>query len=392
MKVAYVTTYDASDVRAWSGSGSYVARALEKAGAELTFIGPLRLPTHLKAYAKAKGGYYNRLRRQRYFRDHDTRLAQAYAQRADALLAQHPDLDLIFSPGVIPVAYLKDPRPLVFWSDATHAAIFDYYDEYSNLSDNTRRHGHEIERQALGRAAAALFTSFWAADSAKNDYLADPARVHVLEFGANLDEPPTEAEVHAALAARPHDKFRILFVGVDWIRKGGPLATFVTDLLRKRGIDAELTVVGCEPFDGPPDLPGVRVEGFVSKKTPEGRARLRELFLAHHVLFVPSHAECYGLVYCEANAHGLPAFARYTGGVPQIIAQGVNGRLLDPHAPPEAWADLLASLHHDRPAYEQMCLAAYKEFRHRLNWDTVSEKLRPILQKAAHSSQTPARV
>ena len=41
MKVAYVTTYDASNPNAWSGTGHYIAKSLERQGVEVAYIGPL---------------------------------------------------------------------------------------------------------------------------------------------------------------------------------------------------------------------------------------------------------------------------------------------------------------------------------------------------------------
>ena len=64
MKIAYVTTYDASDVHGWSGLGFHLANALKKERAEMDFIGNLNIRhdrlTRIKKlfYSKALGQRY----------------------------------------------------------------------------------------------------------------------------------------------------------------------------------------------------------------------------------------------------------------------------------------------------------------------------------------------
>jgi hypothetical protein len=54
MKIAYVTPYDAKDIRKWSGVGYYIARSLENQSLLLEYIGSLKekysLPLKAKQY------------------------------------------------------------------------------------------------------------------------------------------------------------------------------------------------------------------------------------------------------------------------------------------------------------------------------------------------------
>ena len=40
---------------------------------------------------------------------------------------------------------------------------------------------------------------------------------------------------------------RLLVIGRDWFAKGGPLAFDAMMVLRDKGVDARLTVIGCDP-------------------------------------------------------------------------------------------------------------------------------------------------
>jgi hypothetical protein len=42
INIAYLSHYDATDVRSWSGTGRAMARCLNEAGFKLSPIGPLR--------------------------------------------------------------------------------------------------------------------------------------------------------------------------------------------------------------------------------------------------------------------------------------------------------------------------------------------------------------
>ncbi|MGH8021315.1 MAG: glycosyltransferase family 4 protein [Opitutaceae bacterium] len=386
MKTAFVTTYDARDVRHWSGLGYFIAQALTKAGLELDYIGPLDVAPLTTLVLKAKGLWYNRIRRVRYFRAHDGILARRFARLVDAQLASRPGVEVVFSPGVIPVAFMQDRRPLAMWSDATHARVFNYYAEYSGLCAENRRDGNRIEQTALDRAAAAMFCSDWAAGSARSDYGAPAGRVHMIPFGANVEHAPDADDVDWFIHDRPAGKCRLLFIGVDWMRKGGPLAVEVAEKLNAAGLPAELTVAGCDPYPKNGSPPFVKLEGFLSKNHPAGRQRLRTLLAEHHFLILPSEAECYGLVYCEANCFGMPCLARRTGGVPTIIHDGENGQLFPVDAGADAYVTFVQKIFQNYPRYLAMARHARRHFVERLNWDVAGRRAADVLRASRNTN------
>ena len=42
MKIAYVTTYNAADIKNWSGTGYYMAKSLREQSILLEYVGPLK--------------------------------------------------------------------------------------------------------------------------------------------------------------------------------------------------------------------------------------------------------------------------------------------------------------------------------------------------------------
>jgi hypothetical protein len=81
--IAFVTTYDASDMSVWSGIAYHMAQALERRTA-VDRIGPLRDALTGRILA---GELANRLRGRRVFRrERDASVARSYARQVEARL------------------------------------------------------------------------------------------------------------------------------------------------------------------------------------------------------------------------------------------------------------------------------------------------------------------
>jgi len=371
LRLAFITTreHDATNIRSWSGTPYHMAQALLREGVALEYVGPLqtRFRTALRVRARLQrhfgGGYLY---------DRDPIVLRHYARQIASRLA-HLDVDAILCPGTMPVAYLDTGIPVVTWTDATFAAMVDYYPSFSGLSAGSIRAGHAAERAALDRVDAAVFSSSWAAESAIRDYAADPAKVHVVPFGANLPTEPAGNEVEALIEGRPRNECRLLFVGVDWYRKGGDLALEVASRLTRSGIPTKLAVVGCRVPEGS-DAGMVESIGFIDKAAPDGEARLVDLLRRSHFFCLPSRADCTPVAFSEASAYGLPSVSVRTGGIGSIIESGKNGYLfgLDDFVE-DATRIIRACLADYEGVYAPLARSSYEEYRGRLNWTTSAK-------------------
>ena len=377
MRAAYVTTYDSSDVRAWSGLGYHISRCLELAGITVERIGPLARRIH--PFARA-GQIEAKLQRRAYGLDRDPHVTRAYSAQVEGQLKSLP-CDLVFSPGTIPIAHLKTGHPVAFWADATFAAMLQFYPDFGSLSKRTIRNGLELDTLGLARASVAFYASEWAARSAVADHGADPTKVEVMPFGANMPITNGRSEVAEIVGRRSADSCRLLFVGVDWARKGGDRAVELGRALNERGLPTELHVVGCDPTTDLP--PWVHVHGFIDKSTQAGATTMRRLYQASHLLVHPATAECFGVVFCEAAGHGVISLASRVGGIPSAVREGVTGALFDPAASSEDYADYVWRLLEDRGRYETMAIGAFDEYQHALSWEAQAKRLGARLAKLA---------
>jgi glycosyltransferase involved in cell wall biosynthesis len=380
MNVAFVTPQDTAGLAAWSGIPHYMLRALRGAGLAVTTIDNLRPGGRLRARLKTVA--YARLRGQTYRPDRDPATLRAYARQVDAALsaaARHGAApDAILSTGTRPLAYLPPGAPAAIWTDATFAGMVDFYPSFSRLARETLRDGHRAERAALARCSLAIFASDWAARTAVEAYDVPAERVRVVPFGANLDETPSPEAVADIIRGRSREKLRLLFVGVDWFRKGGDVAAAVVEQLNRGGQRAELDVVGCVP---PRPLPQwARVHGFVAKHEEAGRRLLDQLYRDCHFLILPSRAECWGIVIGEAGAYGMPVVAADVGGIPSAVREGENGRTFPPEAGADAYATYLAETFASAAGYEALATAAHRHYLARLNWPVAAARVAELLR------------
>jgi glycosyltransferase involved in cell wall biosynthesis len=322
---------------------------------------------------------YRRLLSKTYRAEREPWVCKSYAHQVKERLAS-VKCDAVVSPGTLPIAYLRTEKPQFFWADATFAGIIGFYQGFSNLCAETIRNGNKIEQLALSKCRLAIYASEWAANSALQNYDVDPAKIKVVPFGANIVCNRTVKDIDLITEKKTFDICKLLFVGVEWIRKGGDVAFKVANLLNQRGIRTELHVVGCNPPEG---LPGFVVNhGFLSKKSEEEMSLFNKLMSESHFLILPSFAECFGVVFAEASSFGLPSLATRVGGIPTAIRDGKNGQTFPLNENPEIYCDYIQRFMSSRQAYNELALSSFAEYAERLNWSSAGKKVFDLIRES----------
>lgn len=376
--IAYVTIYDATDVRQWSGTPTNMAGSLGTGGARVHYVGNLKERFELAM----KGRQYltKKVLGKNYFRQRSSTITSGYAKQVQRRLSDIP-ADIVLSPSTIPICQLDSDKPIVIWTDSTFAGMVDFYPDFSNLHPSTVVDGNRVEQEALDRCSLAVYSSDWAAQSAIADYKIDPAKVKVVPFGANIDRVLTPDQVRAAIAARPEQICKLLFIGVDWPRKGGDVALKVVRELNRQGIKAELTVVGCAPESADPIPDYVKPLGFVSKSGPDGQLRMTRLLAESHFLIIPSRADCTPIVLNEANALGVPCLTTDVGGITSVITNDVNGYAFGLDTDYREYVAYIAGLMQPYHQYTDLANSAFDEYQRRLNWEVSGATVRGLLRE-----------
>jgi glycosyltransferase involved in cell wall biosynthesis len=347
----------------WGGTVDHIAQALQKHCGDVSFIDPVH------SRGRFLGKIAHRLSRfflkKNYLYNHTFLLARRYAKVVAPQLHGR-SFDAIVAPsGGTEIAFLETDIPLVLIEDANFALLHNYYPEYSHLLRRSAFEVDALERAAIRKASLVLHPSQWAASSTVKQYGADPQKVRVIPFGANFEDVPLAEVVQAK---KKSDRCRLLFLGVSWERKGGDIAFETLGKLEEMGIQAELIICGCTP---PARFSHERmiVIPFLRKSDPRQRAELERLFETSDFFFLPTRGECYGMVFCEASAYGLPVITTDTGGVSGAVRDGENGFALPPGARGSDYAALIAGIYRDDQRYAALVRSSRAAFDERLNWD-----------------------
>jgi len=178
-----------------------------------------------------------------------------------------------------------------------------------------------INSRAFSGARAFAVWSRWAADSLVRDYHVSPESVRVIRPGVDL------TMFRPRMVARRPGPVRILFVGGDFERKGGPE---LIKALAGMSNPVELHAVTNTDISAIPAGVSRHVYRDLKPQTP----KLVELFRDADMFVLPTRAECYGLVITEAMACGLPVISSPIGAIPELVRDGVNGYLVPPSSVP----------------------------------------------------------
>lgn len=385
MRIAFTTTFDATDVHNWSGTPYHMAQALEKAGNTIEYVGNLKRA--LPPFFKLKQIWGKYACDQRLSPRFNITAAKYYSEQAAKALAKM-EVDAIVSPLINPIAYLDTDKPIILWTDALYASLVGFYPPFNYHSADTIRQGNEITRECLSRLSLAIFSSDWAARSAIELYGMDESKVKVVPFGANIKEHPSFSEIQPIIKHRDKNKIRLLFLAKSWERKGGDKVVATAKALHDAGHDVELTIVGYDNVPGMRKIPPyVRCAGYISKNSPEGTKQLKDIFNQTHFLFVPSTAEAYGIVFCEANAYGIPCISNHIGGIRTIIKDDTNGRLFAANATPGDYAEYILSVTSQSGRYQELALSSYCEYTSRLNWDSAVREVMSLIGAKEKTAQ-----
>jgi glycosyltransferase involved in cell wall biosynthesis len=285
------------------------------------------------------------------------------------------------------VAELKGQADAVLQIGATFDALTDadaprflYCDANVRIAARNAPYGDiaalcrdEVERIAKREAAVyaratRIFTmSEYVRRSFIEDFGVPEDRAVTVYAGANLDLaaiPPREAP--------PSGPPTILFVGRQWVPKGGPVLLDAFRGVRQAFPSARLCIVGCAPDLG--GEAGVEVVGRIHKDWAGAPDRLSSLYRDADLLCFPSHFDAFGIVLVEAMVHGLPCIGTNRAAIPEIIAEGQTGWLV-PDSDSAALRERLIAALANRRALVAMGRRGRERALQRFTWERVAERI-----------------
>lgn len=220
-----------------------------------------------------------------------------------------------FADGASDVAMLVARFSGATWSIAVHGPV-EFYDVASNrLADKLRDARFALAISDFGRSQLMTLVDepHW-------------SKLHVVHCGVD------PGVFDAGGMDRREGPLRVLAVGRLVHLKGQSLLVEAVAELRERGAAIELTLVG----EGPkrPALERLAHRRGVADAVVFAGAvsqdEIVERYRAADVFCLPSFAEGIPVVLMEAMAMGLPVVTTRTMGIPELVEDGVSGRLVAP--------------------------------------------------------------
>ncbi|RKG90654.1 glycosyltransferase family 4 protein [Corallococcus terminator] len=253
--------------------------------------------------------------------------------------------------------------PSVISTDATPSGLEDYLRYYGMRSQHAGWLGRAknlLHRRTYALAKGMLSFSEFTKRSLVTEYGVPDARVHVVwpSVDTTLWRPAPEQ--------RPRDGVvRLLFVGGDLGRKGGEFLLRWARETRQR--DWQLDMVTSAPFEAPL---GVRVHVGVQPNSSEliGLAQAADLFV------LPTLADMSSWAIAEAKSAGLAVVTTPSGGVGELVRDGVDGRIV-PVGDYEALANALDTLVADPGALQAMGRESRRMAEEHMDMDATCSRM-----------------
>lgn len=301
-------------------------------------------------------------------------LRGALAARAHDALFFHTQVTSLFSVGLMrrhPAVVSLDATPLNY---DTVAAAYGHKPATGSWLDAKK---HAMNRAAFEAAAALVTWSQWARASLAKDYGIDPAKVTVLAPGAA--ETYFDIGRERMRTSDPDRPVRLLFVGGDFVRKGGPVLLEAMAAMRADH-PVELHIVTQGPVD---QRPGV----FVHRNVRPNSAPLYRLFREADAFVLPSRGECLSVVLMEASAAGLPMVSTDVGALTEAARDRENAIVVPP-GDARALRAALEALVNDAPLRTRLGRAGHALATERFDAQVNDALVLQLIARVAHGAES----
>ncbi len=205
------------------------------------------------------------------------------------------------------------------------------------------------------------------------DFGVPESKVMTIGGGVNLTEIP------AVDHEKDYSTQQILFVGVEFDRKGGPQLLEAFRRVRAARPNAILHIVGPHHRQACGKMgDGVVFHGYLNRSDPNHYAILQRLFSEAALFVMPSLYEPFGIAPLEAMTYQVPCILTNRWAFPEMVEPGVTGELVEP-ADLEGLTDRIIYLL-DRPDLLRQYGAIGRErITQKYTWESVVLNLRNAL-------------
>lgn len=367
---------------AWSGSSRHFFTECGTQGLLHRALGVdvhpmLRIPLMLRNFSPDRD-----LWRQKFYLDttYYELLSRAIGR---SLQASDRDHDVLQIGGIYHLRTLVPASCRLFsYHDANLAQAMRNPQFPQNLSKRRVSRALDYERRVYDSVDLIFTMSDYLKHTFIEYFRVEERRIRTIGAGINWEALPDVASTKA------YDTKKLLFVGVDFERKGGVELLKAFRTVRSAHPSAELYIVGPRALRIPHDLaPGVVCVGHLSKKSPVEKQRFAELLATSSLFVMPSLYEPFGIAPLEAMAHQIPAVLTDAWAFPEMVEPGVNGELVQAGDIRDL-ADKVIALLDDPDKLRKMGEAGRILVLEKFTWPAVVGRLRKEVWPAQEAPRT----
>ena len=307
---------DPHSPKTWSGSCSSLVNAMDGAGILDRAVG-IKVAPLRNCLLLARN--YNRNRavwRSHYYFDPAYR--RALTQAAKHVTVTSPFLLQLGHMFSLPDAFPQ--KKSISYHDGNLSELLNSGFGLSGVSRQRIDQAFRYEEEVAGQMTAIFTFSEYLRQSFIFDYHVPADRVFNVGGGINLTEFPP---------ANPHKNYtapRILFIGIEFVRKGGPQLLDAFRIVREVLPAAELHIVGPAKIEN--SSAGVVFHGRLSKTDAGQKQKLESLFRECTLFVLPALYEPFGIAPLEAMLYQLPCLVTDAWALREAVTPGVNGDLV----------------------------------------------------------------
>lgn len=225
------------------------------------------------------------------------------------------------------------------------------------LSNNELNRKMMLQAKLYQKAEKVFYMGHWTTEEMKTKYPQMAETFVHAGGGLNRDFHPIPSDYR--------DSHRIVFLGIDFERKGGDLVLEAFRILRKT-MDSEATLMIIGP-EKRTEEDGVSWCGRLE------RDEIGKILSMSGIFCMPSRFEAYGLAFIEALCYGLPVIARDDYEMSYFIREGENGYLLKNEDAQELAMLMNKAIKNIK--MQDFVKEHRKEYLSTYSWDRVAQKV-----------------
>lgn len=272
--------------------------------------------------------------------------------------------------GTAPWIASKPSEPYFAYTDCSFNTYIDVYHKNERFLTSDIKRIQNLEARWIAGAQRVFLSTKWAAEEMTRKYSLPDRKITVAGVGCGL-QPPADDTYRGG--------YNLLFIAYDFERKGGPACFEALQIVERQIPSVRLVVVGGRPPENVIKHPRVNFVGVLRKTRVDEMALYRETLSSAFVLLHPTTSDIGPLTVIEAAYHGCPAISSRAFGLPELVADGETGFLLQPPIRAVEIAERILNLQKSVVAYRQMRAACRRQSIARFTWPAVGKFIVPEL-------------